>query len=142
MASLSDTRINRKISCQEYINVWHSMMSGHSANPIFFSKKIKNTRYPPTPDNISFIFSLTPTSLKVDVICVSPLTLFPRAFSYNLKTDTREPVIDFTFNNRILILILMGYTHGPSVWKQIIWNKSWVFNLNLNSHWKIVLNLS
>ena len=39
MASLSDTRVNRKISCQYYINVWLSMISGHSANPIFFNKK-------------------------------------------------------------------------------------------------------
>ena len=29
------------ISCQQYINVWLSMISGHGANPIFFNKKIK-----------------------------------------------------------------------------------------------------
>ena len=35
MASLSDTRFSRKISCQQYINAWLSIMSGHGANPIF-----------------------------------------------------------------------------------------------------------
>ena len=41
------------------------------------------------------------------------LTLFPHSFSYNLKSDTSGPVIDFNFDYRILVLILMGYTQGP-----------------------------
>ena len=42
--------------------VWFSMMSGHSANPIFFYKKITIGR----PE-----CSLPPTPLKVGVTCVS-----------------------------------------------------------------------
>ena len=62
MTSLPDVRVESKISCQNYINVWLSMMSGYGANPIFFhKKKIKigrpeHTLTPrlPTSDNISF----------------------------------------------------------------------------------------
>ena len=39
MASLSDVRVKRKISCQWYINVGLSMVSAYGANPIFFNKK-------------------------------------------------------------------------------------------------------
>ena len=49
------------------------------------------------------------------IITVHISTLFPHFFSYNLKTDALGPVIDFNFNHRILMLILMGYTHEPSV---------------------------
>ena len=62
MASLSDVRVKRKISCQYNVNVWLSMMTGHGTNPIFFHKKIKIGRpersltpHPPTFDNISFL---------------------------------------------------------------------------------------
>ena len=63
MVSLKDGfRVSRKISCQWYINVGQSMMSSHSANPIFFNKKkIGRSEHslPPTSDNISFV-PLTP----------------------------------------------------------------------------------
>ena len=68
-----------KISCQLYII---SMMSGHSANLVFFNKKNKNWTSrtlanppPPTSDNISFLSYPTtrPPPLKVNVICVSHL---------------------------------------------------------------------
>ena len=63
MASLSDVRVKRKISCQYNVNVWLSIISGHGANPIFFNKKIKIGRLehslaphsPSTSDNISFL---------------------------------------------------------------------------------------
>ena len=42
MASLADVRIKGKISCQQHINVWPNMMSGHGTNPIFFNNKKKN----------------------------------------------------------------------------------------------------
>ena len=59
-------------------------MSGHGANPIFFNKKIKIGRpensltpHPPTSNNISFLpYPPPPYPVKVDVICVSPLSLF------------------------------------------------------------------
>ena len=58
-------------------------MSGHGANPIFFNKKIKIGRpehsltpHPPTSNNISFLPYPPPYPVKVDVICVSPLSLF------------------------------------------------------------------
>ena len=64
---------------------WLSMMSDHAANPIFFNKKIKigrsehsQTPQPPTSDNILF---LPPPSVKVDVICVSPLTNFTNSWN-------------------------------------------------------------
>ena len=57
-------------------------MSGHGANPIFFNKKIKIGRpehsltpHPPMSNNISFL-PYPPYPVKVDVICVSPLSLF------------------------------------------------------------------
>ena len=43
------------------------------------------------------------------------VNMFPHSFSYNLKSDTLRPVIDFNFNHWVLMLILMGYTHEPSV---------------------------
>ena len=62
------------------------MISGHSANPIFFHKKVTIGRpeHLLTPhfsmSNSILFFALTltpkPTSLKVDVICASPLTIF------------------------------------------------------------------
>ena len=71
MASLSAVRVQRKLSCQKYINIWVSMMSGHGANPIFCKKKIKIGRpkhsvtpYPPTSDNISFLPYPSPPSLQ------------------------------------------------------------------------------
>ena len=39
--------------------------------------------------------------------------LSPHCFSYNLKGDTLGPAIDFNFNHGLLMLILLGYTHGP-----------------------------
>ena len=64
------------------------MMPGHSPNPIFFNKKKDWTSrtlanpQPVTSDNISFLPNPPPPpppppppSLKVEVICVSPLTL-------------------------------------------------------------------
>ena len=54
------------------------MMFGNSANPILFNKNIKIGR----PENLLTLhplrpitsnFCLTPTPLKVDVICVSPV---------------------------------------------------------------------
>ena len=52
MASLSDVRVKRKISCQYHIII--SMMCGHGPNPIFFNKKNKDwtsraLAKPPTP---------------------------------------------------------------------------------------------
>ena len=35
MASLSDVRVKRKISCQQYINIWLNMMSSHWRKPNF-----------------------------------------------------------------------------------------------------------
>ena len=59
------------------------MMPGHGYNPIFFNKIIKIERAehslttnPPTSDNISFFLTTLPShppTLKVDIICVSPL---------------------------------------------------------------------
>ena len=42
MASLSDVRFKRKISCQQYIYVWLNMMPGQGANPVFYNKKNKD----------------------------------------------------------------------------------------------------
>ena len=68
-------------------------MSSHGVNPnpIFFNKKMKSERpehslspLPPTSDNISFLPYLPPAHphhiplyplIKVDVICVSPLSI-------------------------------------------------------------------
>ena len=67
-------------------------------------------------------------------------------FSYNLKSDTRGPVFNFSFTQRILMLILMCYTHGSLVaikvnyLKHVFYCLKTVLNLNSNSHWKIVLN--
>ena len=60
------------------------MMSGQGPNPIFFNKKIKIGRLehsltpqPPASDNISCLsYPRLPTPLKVDVICVSPLSIY------------------------------------------------------------------
>ena len=57
------------------------MMSGHGANLIFFIKKkrlnIQNTRLIPTPlSPKTYHFCLTPTPLKVDVMCVSLLNIY------------------------------------------------------------------
>ena len=56
------------------------MMSGHGVNPIFNNKKKKVGRrehsltpHTPTSDNISF-FPYPLPHLKMDVICVSPLS--------------------------------------------------------------------
>ena len=55
------------------------MMSGHGENPVFFNKKKVGhpehslTLHRPTSNNISFLPHPTPTPLKMDVICVSPL---------------------------------------------------------------------
>ena len=63
------------------------MMSDHGANLIFFNKRIKIRRPqhsltprppPPTSDNVSFCLNSPsyppPPTLKVEVICASPLT--------------------------------------------------------------------
>ena len=58
------------------------MMSGHGGNPIFFNKKIKIGRpehsltpHPLRPITSHFCLTLPPPPpLKVDAICVSPLT--------------------------------------------------------------------
>ena len=56
------------------------MMFGYGANPIFFNnnkkKKIGRPEHSLTP--ISFLPYHPPTSVKVDVICVSPLNLMKR----------------------------------------------------------------
>ena len=69
MASLSSIKFERKISCQQCINVRLSMMPGHGANPIFFNKKNKGwtsrTVANPSPNPLSPTFShfcLTNTS--------------------------------------------------------------------------------
>ena len=75
MTSLSDVSVKRKISCQQYINVWLSMMSGHGTNPIFLNKKIKIwppehlLPFPPSPRPaprllrpIAFQFCYTPNA--------------------------------------------------------------------------------
>ena len=41
MALLSDVRVKRKISGQQCINAWLSIISGDDANPFSFNKKIK-----------------------------------------------------------------------------------------------------
>ena len=61
MASLPHVRVKRRVSCQEYINVWLRMMCGYGANPIFFNKKNKDwtsrilANPHPSSDNISFL---------------------------------------------------------------------------------------
>ena len=65
------------------INVWLSMMFGHGANPVFFDKRIKdwtsrtlvNPTHPLHPVTSSGNILHPFTLLKVDVICVSPLTV-------------------------------------------------------------------
>ena len=60
------------------------MMSGQGPNPIFFNKKIKIGRpehlltpQPPASDNPSCLsYPPPPPPLKVDVICVSPLSIY------------------------------------------------------------------
>ena len=55
------------------------MMSGNGANPILFSERNKDWTcrtlaipYRLTSDNISFLpYPLTPTSLKVEVMCIA-----------------------------------------------------------------------
>ena len=70
-------------------------MCGYGTNPIFLNKKIKIGRRkhsltPPTPNNISFL-PYTPTPLKVDVICVSPLkSVRIRIFSGPYSVRIRE----------------------------------------------------
>ena len=95
--SLRAISVNRKISCQYYGSVCSSLMSGYGVNPIFFNKKNEDwtSRTFATPTQLCPItshFSLTtaalpspphththPTlSLKVGVMCVSPLTRFTR----------------------------------------------------------------
>ena len=56
---------------------------------------------------------------------------FPNSFSYYAESDTRRSVTDFSFSHRILMLILKGYTHGPSVSMQII--QTTAFQLLKNS---------
>ena len=65
MTSLSDVRVKWRISCQQHINFWLSMMSGYGENPGFFNKKVKIGRpqhsLTPTPLRpITSHFSLTP----------------------------------------------------------------------------------
>ena len=48
MASLSNIRDKREISCQQYINVWLTMMSGHGTNSILLNKKKKKIGHPET----------------------------------------------------------------------------------------------
>ena len=79
MTLLSDVRVKRKVSCQYYINVWLSMISGHVANKILFFKKNKDwmsrtlaTTHPLGP--IISHFCLTPTS-----------TLHPQSERHPLK---------------------------------------------------------
>ena len=67
------------------------------------------------------------------------LTCPPHTFSYGVKVDTRGSVFDLSFNNRILMLILIGYTHGPLVLKQVMRNTFFdclktILNLNSNFH--------
>ena len=42
MTLLYEVRVKRKISCQQHINVWLSIMSGYGANSIFFDTKDKD----------------------------------------------------------------------------------------------------
>ena len=66
--------------------------------------------------------------------------MFPHYFSYNLKSDTLEPVIDFNFNHRILILILMGHVIKANYLKHVFNCLKTGMNLNSNSYSKVVLN--
>ena len=88
MASLPNVGVKRKIFCQQYINVWLSMMSGCGENPFFLVKKKiirpehSLTPHPLLPVTSHFCFT-PPTPFKVDVICVSPLTSITALFSIN-----------------------------------------------------------
>ena len=66
------------------------------------------------------------------------LTLFPHSFTYNLKSDTCGPVIDFNFNNRTLILILMAthmaHQYQSKLFEHVFNCQKRVLNLNYNSH--------
>ena len=68
MTLLPDVRAKWKISCQQHINFWLSIMSGHVANPVFFNKKNKDwmsrtLTSPPPLRPITSHFCLTPIPL-------------------------------------------------------------------------------
>ena len=70
-----------------------------------------------------------------------------QSFSYPTKSDTCRRVFNLNFNDQILSLILIGYTHGPSKLKQIVGNtvlivQKTVLNSNSNFRWKTVLNVA
>ena len=95
------------------------MLSGHGANPIFLNEKKKKdwtsrtlTNPPlPTSNNILFLPYL-PTPLKVDVICVSPLTklldnkAFPASFkwSFFLPYNFRSIVFELSIKSSLFVL--------------------------------------
>ena len=98
MASLTDTRGNRKISCQKHISVWLNMMSGHGANPIFCKDWTSRTLATPHPLHpITSQFCLTPLHppVKVDVICVPPLTLLLNSSSLGKISDSAAVLQSF-----------------------------------------------
>ena len=78
------------------IYVWLSMMSGYGTNPIFFNKKKDWTSRtlvnPPTPLRpiTSHFFSYPPPTLKVDVICISPLRITYNYKSFSFKDLLRQ----------------------------------------------------
>ena len=90
MASLSDVRVKRKISCQYII----SMMSGHGPNPIFFNKKIGRPEYSLTPH------PLRPITSHFSLISVSKWTsyVYHSLIEYRTKQSiqSKKPKIQKT----------------------------------------------
>ena len=78
-----------------------------------------------------------------EIISIFILILFPHSVSYNLKSDTRGPVIDFNFSHRILMLLHTWPISIKANYLKNVFNcLKTVLNWNSNSHCKIVLNLS
>ena len=78
------------------INILFCSAWCHVANAIFFNKKTKDwtsrtlaNPHSPTSDNISLL-TYPPPSLKVDVLCVSPLLIFEKVTTRSDGSENRK----------------------------------------------------